>query len=91
EIVQKKYRIIVCVDMLGEGFDLPELKIAAIHDQHKSPAVTLQFIGRLTRVDNTLGDAKFVANIANQKTDHQMSELYKESADWGKIIRDVSQ
>ncbi|WP_225522525.1 hypothetical protein, partial [Klebsiella pneumoniae] len=62
-----------------------------IHDQHKSPAVTLQFIGRLTRVDNTLGDAKFVANIANQKTDHQMSELYKESADWGKIIRDVSQ
>ncbi|HHQ6575738.1 TPA: DEAD/DEAH box helicase [Serratia fonticola] len=91
EIVQKKYRIIVCVDMLGEGFDLPELKIAAIHDQHKSPAVTLQFIGRLTRVDNTLGDAKFVANIANQKTDHQMSDLYKESADWGKVIRDVSQ
>ncbi|HCW3142328.1 TPA: DEAD/DEAH box helicase family protein, partial [Citrobacter freundii] len=90
EIVQKKYRIIVCVDMLGEGFDLPELKIAAIHDQHKSPAVTLQFIGRLTRVDDALGDAKFVANIANQKTDHQMSELYKESADWGKVIREVS-
>lgn len=90
EIVQKKYRIIVCVDMLGEGFDLPELKIAAIHDQHRSPAITLQFIGRLTRVDDALGEAKFVANIANQKTDHQMSELYKESADWGKVIRDVS-
>lgn len=91
EIVLKKYRIIVCVDMLGEGFDLPELKIAAIHDQHRSPAVTLQFIGRLTRVDNSLGNAKFVANIANQKTDHQMSELYKESADWSSVIRDVSQ
>lgn len=91
EIVQKKYRIIVCVDMLGEGFDLPELKIAAIHDQHISPAVTLQFIGRLTRVDDSLGDAKFVANIANQRTDHQMSDLYKESADWGKVIRDVSE
>lgn len=90
EIVQKKYRIIVCVDMLGEGFDLPELKIAAIHDQHRSPAVTLQFIGRLTRVDDKLGDAKFVANIANQKTDHQMAALYKESADWGAVIRDVS-
>ena len=83
EIVEKKYRIIVCVDMLGEGFDLPELKIAAIHDQHQSPAVTLQFIGRLTRVDAALGDAKFVANIANQKTDHQMADVYKESADWG--------
>lgn len=90
EIVQKKYKIIVCVDMLGEGFDLPELKIAAIHDQHRSPAVTLQFIGRLTRVDDTLGDAKFVANIANQKTDYQMAALYKESADWSSVIRDVS-
>lgn len=91
EIVQKKHRIIVCVDMLGEGFDLPELKIAAIHDQHQSPAVTLQFIGRLTRVDAVLGDAKFVANIANQKTDHQMADLYKESADWGAVIRNVSE
>ena len=27
-------RIIICVDMLGEGFDLPELKIAALHDPH---------------------------------------------------------
>lgn len=90
-IVKKKHRIIVCVDMLGEGFDLPELKIAAIHDQHQSPAVTLQFIGRLTRVDAALGDAKFVANIANQKTDHQMADLYKESADWGAVIRNVSE
>lgn len=91
EIVKKVHRIIVCVDMLGEGFDLPELKIAAIHDQHQSPAVTLQFIGRLTRVDAALGDAKFVANIANQKTDHQMAALYRESADWGAVIRDVSE
>lgn len=89
-IIQKKHKIIVCVDMLGEGFDLPELKIAAIHDQHISPAVTLQFIGRLTRVDDSLGDAKFVANIANQKTDYQMAALYKESADWSAVIRDVS-
>src|SRR3546814_19710298 len=28
-------RIIVCVDMLGEGFDLPELKVAALHAHHK--------------------------------------------------------
>lgn len=89
-IVRKEHRIIVCVDMLGEGFDLPELKIAAIHDQHRSPAVTLQFIGRLTRVDDRLGDAKFVANIANQKIDTQMAALYKESADWSSVIRDVS-
>ncbi|WP_322019411.1 DEAD/DEAH box helicase [Paraburkholderia tropica] len=90
-IKDKKHKIIVCVNMLGEGFDLPELKIAALHDQHCSPAVTLQFIGRLTRVDNRLGAAKFVANIANQKVDGQMAELYSESADWGMIIREVSE
>jgi superfamily II DNA or RNA helicase len=36
KILQKKTRIIVCVDMLGEGFDLPELKIAAFHDIRES-------------------------------------------------------
>ncbi|MDH2422048.1 DEAD/DEAH box helicase [Cobetia amphilecti] len=89
-VINKEHRIIICVNMLGEGFDLPELKIAAIHDQHRSPAVTLQFIGRLTRVDDRLGDAKFVANIANQKTDIQISELYKEDADWGAVISNMS-
>lgn len=43
-------RIVVCVDMLGEGFDLPALKVAALHAPHKSLAVTLQFIGRFARV-----------------------------------------
>jgi superfamily II DNA or RNA helicase len=35
-------KIVVCVDMLGEGFDLPQLKIAAVHDTHKSLSVLLQ-------------------------------------------------
>ncbi|MBV7546802.1 DEAD/DEAH box helicase family protein [Pseudomonas sp. PDM26] len=90
-IKEKKHRIVVCVNMLGEGFDLPELKIAALHDQHCSPAITLQFIGRLTRVNPKLGSAKFVANIANQKVGGQMSALYAESADWGVVIKEVSE
>ena len=36
KIIQKEAKIIVCVDMLGEGFDLPELKVAAFHDIRKS-------------------------------------------------------
>ncbi len=52
----RKSRIVVCVNMLGEGFDLPNLKIAAIHDAHKSLAVLLQFTGRFTRSSgNALG------------------------------------
>jgi len=88
--MSRESRIVVCVDMFGEGFDLPQLKIAAIHDQHQSPAVTLQFIGRLTRSDSRLGTAKFVANIANQRADSPMRRLYEESADWSLIIREVS-
>jgi superfamily II DNA or RNA helicase len=91
EVKAKEHRIIVCVDMLGEGFDLPELKIAALHDQHLSPAVTLQFIGRLTRVSNKLGPAKFVANLANQRIDQEMAALYSEDADWSSVIREVSE
>jgi superfamily II DNA or RNA helicase len=33
---------IICVNMLGEGFDMPRLKIAAVHSPHRSLAVTLQ-------------------------------------------------
>lgn len=91
EVKAKKHRIVVCVDMLGEGFDLPELKIAALHDQHLSPAVTLQFIGRLTRVSNQLGPAKFVANLANQRIDQEMAALYSDDADWSSVIREVAE
>lgn len=90
QLLTRETRIVVCVDMFGEGFDLPELKIAAIHDQHQSPAVTLQFIGRLTRTEARLGTAKFVANVANQRSDSPMNRLYEESADWSQIVREVS-
>ena len=90
-ILGRESRVVICVNMLGEGFDLPELKIAAIHDQHQSPAITLQFIGRLTRVSTALGPAKFVANIANQRIDGEMQALYESDADWSAVIREVSE
>lgn len=90
QILDRKSRIIICVDMLGEGFDLPALKIAAIHDPHQSPAITLQFIGRFTRISKKLGSAKFVANVANQRTKEAINRLYQESADWSRIIQEVS-
>jgi superfamily II DNA or RNA helicase len=91
QLFARESRVVICVAMLGEGFDLPELKVAAIHDHHKSPAITLQFIGRLTRVDARLGTAKFVANIANHAVEGEMRQLYEDSADWGSVIREVSE
>lgn len=83
-------RIIVCVDMLGEGFDLPELKIAALHDHHKSVAVTIQFVGRFTRQDPTLGDATVIANTGIDDVDRALTKLYAEDADWNALVEALS-
>jgi superfamily II DNA or RNA helicase len=79
-------RIIVCVDMLGEGFDLPRLKIAGLHDRHRSEAVTLQFIGRFTRAEKDLGDATVIARVALEDPREWLNALYREDADWNSLL-----
>jgi superfamily II DNA or RNA helicase len=92
KIINRQTRIIVCVNMLGEGFDLPELKIAAFHDIRKSLPITLQFAGRFTRTrrDNSLGEASFIANIADPIVKDELDELYSRDADWNEILSNVS-
>lgn len=92
KILLKQTKIIVCVDMLGEGFDLPELKIAAFHDIRKSLPITLQLAGRFTRTkyDEELGDASFVANIADLEVRAELADLYATDADWNEILSDAS-
>ncbi|XKH50712.1 DEAD/DEAH box helicase family protein [Chryseomicrobium palamuruense] len=91
-IVDKQHQIIVCVDMLGEGFDLPELKIAALHDIRKSLPVTLQFTGRFTRTkyDDNLGKAAFISNIADLNVSGALEDLYSSDADWNELLADLS-
>jgi superfamily II DNA or RNA helicase len=90
-LLSRESRIIVCVDMLGEGFDLPELKIAGLHDRHKSIAVTLQFTGRFTRTKPNLGDATVIANVAQDDVDDALRSLYAEDADWNFLLSVLSQ
>ena len=86
-----KSRIVVCVNMLGEGFDLPQLKIAAVHDTHRSLAVLLQFTGRFTRSSGgSIGDATVVANIADHDVSSALERLYSEDADWNKLLSEYS-
>lgn len=89
-ISRGEHRIIVCVDMFGEGFDLPSLKIAALHDVHRSLAITLQFTGRFTRDARGLGDATLIANVAEPKVSDAIEELYTEDPDWNAIIPKLS-
>ena len=83
-------RIIVCVDMLGEGFDLPELKIAGVHDVFASVAVTLQFVGRFARARTDLGTATLIANTDQDRVDRALAKLYAEEADWNLLISTIN-
>ena len=82
---------IICVDMLGEGFDFPNLKIAAIHVPHKSLASTLQFIGRFARTNAPdIGTAKFIASN-NEELEIENNRLYAEDAVWQDMIINMSE
>jgi superfamily II DNA or RNA helicase len=85
------HSIIVCVNMLGEGFDLPNLKIAAVHDERQSLPVTLQFIGRFTRTSyNELGNASFITNTAYPPIHEELDQLYARNADWNLLLPRLS-
>jgi superfamily II DNA or RNA helicase len=84
-------RIVVCVDMLGEGFDLPELKIAAFHDIRKTLSVTLQLAGRFTRSKPHLGHATFVANVADLDVKDELRKLYQHDSDWNALLPILSE
>ncbi|MEC4114772.1 DEAD/DEAH box helicase family protein [Myroides pelagicus] len=91
-IINGEHRIIVAVNMLGEGFDLPQLKIAAFHDIRKSLPITLQFAGRFTRtaIDDELGNATFIANLADSETENELSDLYAQDSDWNTLLSTLS-
>ncbi|WP_052947959.1 DEAD/DEAH box helicase [Aneurinibacillus tyrosinisolvens] len=80
-------KIVVCVDMFGEGIDIPTLKIAAIHDKYKSLPITLQFIGRFARTSgNNLGNAKLITNVAMDDLKESIEELYRQDSDWNQLL-----
>ncbi len=90
QIISGQSRIVVCVDMLGEGFDLPELKIAAFHDIRKTLAVTLQLAGRFTRARPDLGNATFIANTADVSVQDELRKLYTRDPDWNVLLPQLS-
>lgn len=91
-VLRREAKVIVCVNMLGEGFDLPELKIAAFHDIRKSLPVTLQFAGRFTRTsrDANLSNASFIANLADITVQQELDNLYEEDADWNILLANAN-
>ncbi|MEX2410011.1 MAG: helicase-related protein, partial [Candidatus Paceibacterota bacterium] len=90
-LIKGDHKIVVTVNMLSEGFDLPRLKLAAMHDKFKSLAVTLQFVGRFTRESSEpIGNATIIANTGLEDVYSSLQSLYDEDSDWNKIIADLS-
>ena len=83
-------RAVGVVGMLGEGFDLPSLRLAAYHDKHKSLPATVQLIGRLARVDPRFPQPSSLITMANADAFPELKEivrqLYDEDADWAEVF-----
>lgn len=80
---------IICVNMFGEGFNLPNLKVAAIHAPHHTLAVTLQFVGRFARTNaDKIGPATFLAE--EQSGSRELGDLFNADAAWSHLIANLS-
>ncbi|WP_228099173.1 DEAD/DEAH box helicase [Pedobacter sp. MC2016-24] len=90
QIKNGDYDIVICVDMLKEGFDFPDFKIAAVHKLHKSLGVLLQFIGRFARTQPGLGEAAFIVNFADENLTIDLENLLQEGSGWEFVISQIA-
>jgi hypothetical protein len=82
----------VCVGMLGEGLDIPELKLAVLHSAPQSLPFTIQFIGRVARSHagrRHLGDA-YLFSIPDEVIG-EMRRLHHEDSDWQELIPELAE
>ena len=83
------------VGVLGEGFDLPSLKIAAYHNPHRSLPVTIQFAGRVARTERAgqLGGTPEQAVLIATVDDHPsiLAELHKDGQRWDRLIPELAE
>ncbi|TSI14500.1 DEAD/DEAH box helicase [Brevibacterium aurantiacum] len=90
---ERSSRVIVCVDMLGEGFDVPTLKVGAFHDTHRSLSPMVQLIGRLARTSSPvpIGTASvFICQDPKQALS-PLRFLLREDPDWDKVLSDITE
>ncbi len=75
---------LVAVGMLGEGLDVPALKVAVFHRNPQSLPYTLQVIGWLARSKDDLPNGVVVA--CSDDFSRDTFKLYEGSEDWLKLI-----
>lgn len=88
KLIAGELEAIICVDMFGEGYDFPKLKVAALHAPHKSLVPTIQFIGRFARIDETTGTPTLVAPLFRVR--EATASLLKEGVNLAQMIDDAA-
>lgn len=92
-LLSGEVRAVGVVGMLGEGFDLPALRIAAYHDKHKSLPATIQLIGRLARVHPDHPQPSTLITVRDVDVFPELKgvvrQLYDEDADWAEVLPGV--
>jgi superfamily II DNA or RNA helicase len=83
-------RAVGVVGMLGEGFDLPSLRVVAYHDKHRSLPATVQLIGRLARTDPECPQPSSLIAVSDVDVFPELKgvlrQLYDEDADWAEVL-----
>jgi len=76
---------LICVGMIGEGLDIPDLKIAVLHAVPKTLPFTIQFIGRISRINkNQTGNSYLITDP--QFVSGEVRNLYKYDKGWSDLI-----
>jgi superfamily II DNA or RNA helicase len=83
-------RGVAVVGMLGEGFDLPSIRVLAYHDKHKSLPATIQLIGRLARVSEKHPQPSHLVTVRDLDVFPELQgvvrDLYDEDPDWLTVL-----
>jgi len=81
---------VVAVGQLGEGLDIPALKVAVFHEPPKSFPFTVQMVGRITRPFDDKGPAGCVIadpeQLRKKGVGSQVRRLYHEDRAWKDLI-----
>jgi len=77
---------LIIVGMLAEGFDFPQIKLAAYHRPHLTLPATLQFFGRVSRSQPGEEGPSPLLLVPEHDAMSEVAALYRENADWGVLV-----
>lgn len=79
---------IICIDQIGEGLDVPSLKVAVLHKPKQSFPATIQFIGRICRkTSEDVGEPQLIACADDVKG--RLRQLYLRDNAWEELIPEL--